>query len=307
LVYVDWMNPHFEKVLSNEGSFRAFERVDAVFPFYWHYHPEFELTLIVDGHGQRLVGGNIAEYAPGDLVLLGPNIPHSWRSSPYAPAAETPHRAIVVQFRENFLGERFFELPEMQSVAQLLKRAESGLSFGGPKAEEKLRRILESPMAERLLLLLSVLLDLADEPVVEPLLSERIRPMCRVADRQRLEVICSYLNEHFDKRINFVCLSEAVAMDQASLCRFFKRATGRTMTEYVNEIRVGAAAHLLTSTDEKLLDIGCRVGFENYSHFNRQFRRLKGYTPGSLRRAFLSSAPLSAAGRPRNSHTRINR
>ena len=280
LMYLFGVNPHFEKVLSNEGSFLAFERMDAVFPFYWHYHPEFELTLIVDGHGQRLVGGNIAEYAPGDLVLLGPNIPHSWRSRPYMRSTETPHRAIVVQFKEDFLGERFFELHEMQTVAQLLKRAECGLSFGSTKAEEKLHRILQLPMAERLLLLLSVLLDLAEDPVAEPLLSERIRPMCRVADRRRLEAICSYLNEHFDKKINFASLSESVTMDQASLCRFFKRATGRTMTEYVNEIRVGAAAHLLTSTDEKLLDIGCRVGFENYSHFNRQFRRLKGYTPG---------------------------
>jgi AraC-like DNA-binding protein len=293
------VNPHFEKVLANEGSFLVFERVEAVFPFYWHYHPEFELTLIVEGHGQRLVGGSVAEYAPGDLVLLGPNIPHSWRSRPYLRAAETPHRAIVVQFKADFLGERFFELHEMQPVAQLLKRAESGLSFGSPRAEGKLRSMLQLPVAERLLLLLSVLLDLAEEPIAQPLLNERIRPMCRVADRKRLETICSYLNEHFDEKINFISLSESVAMDQASLCRFFKRATGRTMTEYVNEIRVGAAAQLLTSTDEKLLDIGSRVGFENYSHFNRQFRRLKGYTPGSLRRTFLSSAPLSIADRPK--------
>ena len=110
------MRAHFEKVSSGAASLLAFERVDLEFPFYWHYHPEFELTLIVDSHGQRLVGDGIADYGPGDLVLLGPNLPHSWRSGPVHLSTESCHRAVVVQFREDFLGKPFFQLDEMETI-----------------------------------------------------------------------------------------------------------------------------------------------------------------------------------------------
>jgi transcriptional regulator GlxA family with amidase domain len=111
--------------------------------------------------------------------------------------------------------------------------------------------------------------------------------MCRVEDQQRVETICAYMHKHFGEEINFVALSHKVHMDQASLCRFFKRATGRTMTAYVNELRVGAAAQLLTASDLSILEICFRVGFGNYSNFNRQFKRIKGYGPRTLRQQFL--------------------
>ena len=127
------MRAHFEKVSSGSASLLAFDRIDLEFPFYWHYHPEFELTLIVNSHGQRLVGDGIADYGPGDLVLLGPNLPHSWRSGPVKLPREQWHRAVVIQFRENFLGEEFFRLAEMEPIVRLLKRSAAGLSFGHTK------------------------------------------------------------------------------------------------------------------------------------------------------------------------------
>ena len=117
----------------------------------------------------------------------------------------------------------------------------------------------------------------------------KVKPICRVADQQRIDAICLYLNENFSEEIDFAKLSARFHMDQASLCRFFKRAAGRTMTAYVNELRVGAAAQLLIDTDESILEIGFRVGFGNYSNFNRQFKRIKGFGPRTLRRQFSSS------------------
>ena len=102
--YTGRVKPYFEKVASGPSSFRAFERNDPEFPFYWHYHPEYELTLITESQGQRLVGDGIADYGPGDLVLIGPNVPHSWRSGPVKSSAAETHRAVVVQFRYDFLG-----------------------------------------------------------------------------------------------------------------------------------------------------------------------------------------------------------
>jgi AraC-like DNA-binding protein len=284
------MKPNFEKVASGASSVVAFERNDPEFPFYWHYHPEYELTLITDSHGQRLVGDGIADYGPGDLVLLGPNVPHSWRSVPVKADAAKTHRAVVLQFRQDFLGEHFFKLREMAGVARLLRGSAKGLAFGhtqtGQRVTRSIARLPSLSPAKRLATLLSVLVDLAAEQDARILSTLKVKPICRVADQQRIDAICRYLNEHFEEEIDFAELSRRLHIDQASLCRFFKRATGRTMTAYLNELRVGAAAQLLIDTDDSVLDIGFRVGFGNYSNFNRQFKRIKGFGPRTLRRQF---------------------
>jgi AraC-like DNA-binding protein len=284
------MKPNFEKVVAGQSSFMAFERNDPEFPFYWHYHPEFELTLILDSHGQRLVGDGIADYGPGDLALMGPNLPHSYRSGPVRSHENEIHRAIVIQFREDFIGPRFFELKEIEPVARLLRNSSNGLAFGhtvtGRRVAEYLAELPSVSPAKRLVLLLTALVDLAGERDAQVLSSSRIRPICRPAEQQRIEAICAYLNENFQEEVELTDLSKRFHMEQASLCRFFKRATGRTMTAYLNELRVGAAAQLLLDTDESVLEIAFRCGFGNYSNFNRQFKRIKGIGPRTLRRQF---------------------
>ena len=295
------MQAHFEKLTSGRASFLTFERRDRAFPFYWHYHPEFELTLILDSSGQRLVGDSIADYGPGDLVLLGSNLPHSWRSG--QSGARKIHRAVVTQFRADFLGDRVFTLEEMRPVARLLKRSASGLAFGhtrtGQNAARELAGLPSLSPSRRLLTLLTVLTDLAGDSHARPLSTGKVRPMCRVEDQRRIDDICQYLNRHFDQQIDFTDLACHVHMDQASVCRFFKRATGRTMTTYVNELRVGSASQLLLETDASILDIGFRVGFGNYSNFSRQFKRIKGYGPRYLRQHFLTKEGVpQASGGP---------
>jgi len=100
-----FMRARFEKVREPNGSFTAYERVEPEFPFNWHYHPEFELTLIVDSEGQRIVGESVCDYKPGDLVLLGPNLPHSYRSWPASSNHSKQHRAIVIQFPKKVSAE----------------------------------------------------------------------------------------------------------------------------------------------------------------------------------------------------------
>ena len=286
------MKPYFQKIAPGPSSFAAFVRSDPAFPFDWHYHPEYELTFIIESKGQRLVGDGIGDYGPGDLVLLGPNVAHSWRSAPTTSDNGT-HKAVVIQFRHDFLGERFFELNEMQSVARLLERSSNGLAFGhtstGRNVANGLPGLPSMPPAKRLALLLSTLVDLAGESDAAVLSTLKVKPTYRGADQQRIDAICLYLIEHFSDEIDFAQLAQRFHMDQASLCRFFKRSTGRTMTAYLNELRVGAAAQLLIDTDQSVLEIGFQVGFGNYSNFNRQFKRLKGYGPRTLRSQFSPS------------------
>lgn len=280
------MKAQFEKVRSSSHSFVAFERNDPSFPFVWHYHPEFELTLIVESKGQRFVGDSISPYTSDDLVLLGPDLPHTWRSE----ANQTTNKAIVVQFHPEFLGKEFLSLPEMVSIQQLLNRAFCGLAFGatktGRQVGEKMFGIASLTPPGRLLTLLSILTDLAAEPDAERLSTGNLTAMCRACDQQRIDIICGHLNGHLGDEIDFSKLAREVHMDLASVCRFFKRATGRTMTTYVNELRVAAATRLLQETDLNVLEVGLRAGFGNYSNFNRQFKKMKGVRPRSLRREF---------------------
>ncbi len=218
------MKPYFEKVASGASSFIAYERNDPEFPFYWHYHPEYELTLIVDSHGQRLVGDSIADYGPGDLVLLGPNVPHSWRSGPMKTSAAEIHRAVVVQFRQDFLGPDFFQLKEMAGVERLLRRSSNGLAFGGTDAGRNVAVVMKDlaslPPPKRLITLLSVLIELAGESNAQELSTLKLRPICRLSDQQRIDAICLYLNNHFEEELDFAELADRFHMGLASLCRF---------------------------------------------------------------------------------------
>jgi AraC-like DNA-binding protein len=284
------MKPYFKKAPCGSCSFVAYERREPALIFHWHYHAEYELTLIVDGQGRRFVGDSVAPYGSGDLVLLGPNMPHSWSSAPPGGRKHGDHRAVVVQFREDFLGPGFFKLQEMSKIARLLQRSSKGLAFGGTQTGRRVAKALTHfPSMEpcrRVVVLLTLLSDLADEEHGMTLVTGGMYPAGRPFEQQRLEAICSYLQEHLAHEIDFPRLSREFCMEQASLCRFFKRATGRTMTTYLNELRVNAAADQLIQTDANILDIALRSGFGNYSNFNRQFKKLKGIGPRALRQQF---------------------
>jgi len=284
------MNPYYEKVRSSDQSFTAYERNDSSFCFQWHYHPEFELTLILSSQGQRLVGSGIADYGPGDLVLLGPNLPHSWRSGPVKSSQSERHRAIVVQFREDCFGTEFFQLQELHAVGSLLQRASNGLSFGhttrGRRVAASLANFLSYSPAKRLLSLLGCLVELSEEGGFQVLSPTVVQPICRPEHQLRVDAICGYINKHFAEEIDFDDLCDTFHMAQATLCRFFKRATGRTITTYLNELRVAAAAQLLLDTDDSIVNICFKAGFGNYSNFNRQFKHIKGVGPRELRRQF---------------------
>jgi AraC-like DNA-binding protein len=282
------MKAHFEKVTADHSVLYAYERTEPSFAFYWHYHPDYELTLILDGHGQRLIGNSIEDYGPGDLVLIGPNLPHTYKSGP-GESTSSQQRALVIQFRPERLGECFLNLPEMHFIRRLLKQSSNGLCFS-PLREPLQTRVLQAlqalpgkSSANGILDILQVLSILSEEGEPQMLSAGRIKPLLRVEDQQRINLICQFLCENYEQEIDYDTLSKKLHMNQASICRFFRHATGRTMTNYVNDYRISAAAQLLTQTDKSILEIAFEVGFGNYSHFNRQFQKCKGKTPRMYR------------------------
>lgn len=279
---------------SAEASFIYRRKADSRFRFNWHFHPEYELTWIQSGRGKRFVGDHIGDYRPGDLVLLGPNLPHTWCSEPDARPKKGAHRAVVVQFREDFLGDAFFARPELKGVRRLLDRSVQGLAFGGraqAQATAKLEAMARRGGLARLVLLLDALENLASAGGrrVQVLSSRQFAPALRRHDEQRIDRVCRFINERFREDIAQPQAAAQVHLSVPAFSRFFKRATGKTFTDYVNELRVGWASRQLIETDRSVAEIAFAAGFNNLSNFNRRFLERKGLSPSRFRRQHAGS------------------
>lgn len=281
------MRASLEKITpSPDRSIHCFERVERAFAFDWHYHPECELTLITAGRGRRVVGDHAADYGPGDLVLVGSNLPHTWASQ-----TETcDQRAVVAQFAPEFAGRSFASLPEARPMVRLLETAQHGLALPMDSFADVIRivrRMPELTPTSRLITLLRVLHDIAGRvDDAEPLASAGYRPRLNDRFQKRIDRVLGHLYERYTEDVPQTELARLAGMNPAAFSRFFKSATGRTVTDYVNELRIGHACRVLIDTDAPILDVCYASGFANVSNFNRRFRERKGITPSAFRKRY---------------------
>ncbi|MCG2617057.1 AraC family transcriptional regulator [Terrimonas sp. NA20] len=274
------MKPFFENIPSKQGdqSFLAYRMDVPAFEFKWHYHPEFELTLILNGSGKRLIGDSHENFGPGDLILIGPSVPHTWVSD----TEEKNCSAVVIQFSEQ-LTSPFLKLPEMSAIAKMLATSSRGLFF--PDSLPELAQLPELPGPERLLRLFSTVEQLSRQNQ-KTLVSQNFSLSAGNDMENRVNKVGRYILRNLDRKLT---LEEAAALVHLSLpafSRFFKRATGKTFSDYVNEVRVGRACALLTGTDLPVGEIAYRCGFENMAYFNRIFLRKKSINPKAFRDNF---------------------
>lgn len=283
----------FEKLVPPPGhSFRCFERSALETPAKWHRHPELEITFVPFGTGTRLVGDHVARYSPGDLVLSGENLPHTWLSDDFVGKKFDRHIAYVIQFSIDFLGATFFDAPELNDVRLMLNKARRGLLFKAETSQrvgEIMKGMPEQHGLPQLVSLLECLHLLAEEGG-ELLASEGYTPGFDNASDWRIDKACNYINEHLeDPELSHAAICKEVDMNPSSFSRMFKRATGRTVTQYVSELRIGIACRLLMETGDSILDVSLKSGFDNLSSFNRSFRKIKQMTPREYRSTFLEA------------------
>lgn len=254
--------------------------------FLFHYHPEFEITLTKGGSGRRLVGSDVSPYAQSDLVLIGPGIPHTWAIEPVPDCLE-PLENYVVHFTRESLGLDFLAKKELSSVRRLLARSSLGLHFSGERAAEAARLLCLLPAQsgiDRLISFLSVLRVLAGCRAARPILSAGYRPAPSVEENQRMATILDFVNRHSAESISLTAAAALLGLSQSVFSRFFRRNTGRSFIDYVNDWRISRACALLEQTRLSILEISLQTGFGNLSHFNRQFRRRCQMSPRDYRR-----------------------
>ncbi len=280
------MKAVLEKVQTTPAaSFRFFRRVEDHYPFVWHRHPEYELVAIVSGQGQRFVGDHSDHYNPGDLVLIGPNLPHTWHSHATA-GGNTRSEAIVIQFARDCMGDGFFDLPEMLPISRLLDESMLGIQFSGKDAGGHVKRmsvLCEAPAPERLVGLLAVLCSLARLKERQNLSTRAFSDKPCSERESRLDTALRFIHAHYTEPVRQEQVASRMHMSGSAFCRFFKRCTGKTFVTYVNELRVGHACRMLIETDHTVAEICYAAGFGNLSHFNRQFRRFKNMKPSEFR------------------------
>jgi AraC-like DNA-binding protein len=278
------MQARLEKVAPGGAASYLFRRrLDVRFGFYWHFHPEIELTYIVRSQGKRFVGDSIEDYEPGDVVLVGPNLPHTWESE--SRGAGRPE-ALFCQFSPGFLGERLFQAPELALVRKLLLRSRQGISFTGETGRAvagRLERMDGLPAGARLLALLEILELLSRSREGRTLSSKAFVPSLRTTDAGRIDRVCRFIHEHLTEPLTLSQVARAAPLSVPAFSRFFRRATGKTFVRYVNELRIGLACRALIESDRTIAQIAGDSGFGNLSNFNRQFLALKATSPREFR------------------------
>lgn len=272
------------------ATFIVKELVEPHFDPNWHFHPHYQLFLVEEGTGTRLIGDSIKPFEPGDLVFLGPNLPHLWRSDQAyfdrQPKANEPvltTRGIVVYFTEDFLGETFFEKQEMAPLRQLLQHARRGLEWTGPtrnRTETALKNLThQGPGFERIISLLTLLNDLARAVDYRYLTSPGYTNTVKQAEKDRMQLVHDYVLGHFPDDLSLDTIADLAGMTSPAFCRYFKARANKTFSEFVAEVRIGHACKLLMNGKLNITQISFESGFRTLSNFNRQFKDITGQTP----------------------------
>lgn len=271
------------RTIYQNSSFRLKEYAFNNFLKVWHYHPEVELIVILESTGTRFIGDSIEKFMPGDVVLIGKNLPHLWLNDDIYFDTESTLRARCYgfHFHEHF-WENLSNIPEMDYVRDLFERAERGIKFNFRETElviESVEKIFKAGDSFKFIKMLEMLLKLATQEDVNYLASSGFVNSFERRKDDKIFRVYEYIRHNFDNHISLEKAAELANMESSSFSRYFKRVHKKTLTRYVNEIRIGYACKLLIEQRFNVSEVCYRSGYNNVSHFNRKFKSFKGVTP----------------------------
>lgn len=277
------MTPTRENVRPDEGASFACLDIDVPeFDHDYHFHPEFELTWIVEGEGERLVGDSIEAFGRDDLVLIGGHVPHRYRNWRRSRA-----RSRVIQFRRDLLADSLLKLPEFGGIDRLLNESSRGLVFSPQTCaavRSGMRRIFAAePGPMRLVYLLEALHFLSLDSSRKPLASVVYDQPVNVRTISRMQRILNHLERNWQEAVTLEQVASVAALHPQSVSRFFRQQLGMTFQEYLVRLRLGNAARGLITTERTVADIAYQCGFNNLANFNRHFRTNYGTSPSIYR------------------------
>jgi len=291
------MKATYQKILLSEGS--SFLTTRLILPRFhseYHFHPEYELKYVIESKGKRFVGDTIENFQEGDLILLGPNIPHYWKNDAIHDQSDLMQaKAIVVLFAEDFLGDKFFSVQEMIPIMDLLRRSNAGLAFpnaiGGP-IPRMMEELSQSAGPLRIILMLEILAELA-KAESRKLLTEEFSSGTPFLDANspsfvRLQKVHHYVIKNFHSPLQIEDVAQIANMTPHAFCKYFKKSTKKTFMTFLNELRVCHAKKLLIENRIPISQICIESGFNNISNFNRQFKTGTNMTPSDFKAMYIN-------------------
>ncbi|MEK6154976.1 AraC family transcriptional regulator [Flavobacteriaceae bacterium 3-367] len=277
--------PAFEAIEPDFGhsfTYQKFDESKSDKNNIWHYHPEIELVYVNGGSGKRQIGSHISYYTDGDLILIGTNLPHcGFTDKLTGNKSET-----VVHMKQDFLGNDFFNIPEMKKIQSLFEIAKGGIAFHGNtkrKIGDKIEFLEYQTDFQRLLAILNILNELGNSQDFKVLNAEGFSLETEVKDNDRINVVFNYVKAHFQEEIHLAEIADLVSMTIPSFCRYFKKITNKTFTKFVNEYRLVHASKLLAEKPISITEVCFESGFNNFSHFNKSFKTFTGQNPSEYR------------------------
>jgi AraC-like DNA-binding protein/quercetin dioxygenase-like cupin family protein len=252
---------------------------------HWHYHPEVELIFISKGKGKRGVGTSLSTYTDGDLILLGSNLQHMG----FTDSFEDGKTEVVIQFLPNFLGNMLTQVPELNSIFKLLELSKRGLSFSGPIKEKVGQALIGLQYESDFQSLLTLINILKEMSLVNPNILNTTDLTTSDTDKNdRLKKVFNYIKSNYQDEINLSQIADQTNMTTSSFCRYFKLNTGKSFIQYVNEYKINHAAKLLLETNLNVKTICFDSGFNNFSNFNRFFKKHYQTTPKKYREKIIN-------------------
>lgn len=288
------MKPHFHKVpITLQSSFSIRHDIKPDFGNIWHYHPELELHYNIKGEGVRFIGDNISNFTSDEMVLLGENLPHTWRCKDeyFQNNPDLNVEAMVIHFLPDCLGKYLFNLPEAYLIPKLFEKAKSGMIIFG-KTKEELAQLMEKAVhatnLDRIIILLTILKTLAETDEYELITSKNTFYQSNESETARINKICTYTLTNYKNDISLEEIASLSNLSITSFCRYFKLMTKKTYYDFLIEIRVSHACRFLIENKLPTEVICFNCGFNNVSNFYRHFKKVTGMTPLDYKRKYLN-------------------
>jgi AraC-like DNA-binding protein len=286
------MKPLFRKVqIMPEQSFSINRDVVPYFYNHWHYHPEIEIVFIYEGTGTLLVGNGVRNYRENDLIMIGANVPHFFRSDPqyFEPNTSLLSKSAVIHFNPNFWGDAFMKIPEAVQLNELFQKARRGLMVGGNIREnvvELMGGMQQTVGIEKVIQLLKILSFIANADEVSEISKSEFDVSLDEHNTRRIDQIYSFSLNNFTREVTLEEVAEVANISVNSFCRYFKTHTRKTYFQFLQELRIGHACKLLAGEKLSISQVAFESGFNNLSHFNRSFKTIMQMKPQAYQKLY---------------------
>lgn len=281
------MKAYFHKISKpSQNSFVVRHDIAPNFGKPVHYHDDLELHLTLKGEGIRFIGDNVSSFEPGDILLLGEDLPHAWHARE---KSDSGVEAVIIQFKRNCLGNDFFSLPELVHIQQLYETAKKGLLLHGKcrnKVEALMLKSIHSSHFERIIILLEILNLIAESKEYTTISTTEVAYKGDVEDAQRLDKIYAYTLANFKKDISLAEIAAVGNLSITSFCRYFKNTTKNTYFDFLTQVRVNFACQMIIKDKYSIAAICFECGFNNVANFYRHFKKLMGMTPVEFKKKY---------------------